>query len=266
VSSQFITGLLFALSLLDDPSTLTLTGEIESAPYIDMTVRALACFGAAPKRSADGRVYTVAGKKAVPLLSPDTLFPEGDFSGAAFPLAAGAVGRRPVTVTGLAVPSLQGDSEILEILTRFGAKVERSADGITVSPAPMRGVEIDAAQIPDLVPILAVVAAAAVGETRIYGAERLRLKESDRLVAVTDLLKTLGADVTETPDGLIVRGGKPLHGGVVNAYGDHRIAMSAAVASLLTDEAVTIPHAECVGKSYPAFFDEVIFPTSREGA
>lgn len=262
VSSQYISGLLFALSLLDAPSTLTLTGKVESAPYIDMTVAALAAFGATPQK-ASGCTYRVPGRTVAPLTSPDTLTVEGDFSGAAFPLAMGAIGPHPVTVTGLALPSGQGDSEILGLLERFGAHVTVDGDSVTVSPAPLHGLEIDARQIPDLVPILAVVATAAEGTTRITGAERLRLKESDRIASTTAFLRTVGGDIAEMPDGLSICGGKKLHGGTVDVCGDHRIAMSAAAAALLTNEAVVIPGAECTQKSYPTFFEEVILSSQE---
>lgn len=264
VSSQYITGLLFALSLLDAPSTLTLEGKVESAPYIDMTVDTLARFGAPPKAQNGKAGFLVAGYSALPLRSPKEITPEGDFSGAAFPLALGAIGTHPVTVTGLTLPSLQGDSAILTLLERFGARVEREANRVTVSPQPLHGIDIDATQIPDLVPILAVVAARAQGTTRITGAARLALKESDRLAAITAFLQTLGGDVTRHADGLTIKGGKPLHGGTVDVCGDHRIAMSAAAAALLTEEPITIPHAECVGKSYPTFFDEAVLATDKE--
>ena len=263
VSSQFVTGLLFALSLARDPSTLTLTGEIESAPYIDMTVNALATFGAAPL-CKDRRVYRMAGSKAAPLITPGTLYPEGDFSGAAFPLAAGAVGAHPVTVSGLDLSTAQGDAAILELLARFGAKVEISPEtgSVTVSPAPLRGIEIDAKQIPDLVPILAVIAAKATGRTVIRGAARLRLKESDRIATTAALLRALGGKVTEADDGLIIDGA-PLTGGTVDGAGDHRIVMSGAIAALFANGAVTVTGAEAVEKSYPAFFELIRNPNER---
>jgi 3-phosphoshikimate 1-carboxyvinyltransferase len=257
VSSQYITGLLLALSLLDKPSTLTLTGKIESAPYIKMTGDTLARFCAAPqKRDA---VYLIGGYKKFPLRSPETLTPEGDFSGAAFPLSLGAVGTHAVTVTGLTFPSLQGDSAILSLLARFGAGVKIKGNAVTVSPAPLMAIDIDATDIPDLVPVLAVVATAASGTTRITGASRLRLKESDRIASTAALLRSLGADVEELEDGFLIRGGKPLHGTRTDTANDHRIAMSAAVASLLTREAVVIPDAECTKKSYPTFFDDLFY-------
>ncbi len=262
VSSQYITGLLFALSLFDEPSVLTLTGTVESAPYIDMTVDMLARFGAMPEKNENR--FLIAGYAKKPLTSPKIIAPEGDFSGAAFPLALGAIGTHAVTVTGLLLPSLQGDSAILKLLARFGAKVEIGENCATVFPAPLKGIEIDAKQIPDLVPILAVVATAAKGVTHITGAERLRLKESDRLSSVTAFLRTLGGDITENSDGLTIVGGKPLTGGTVDVCGDHRIAMSAAAAALLTKEAVTIPDAECVQKSYPTFFEEAVLAIGKE--
>ena len=256
VSSQFITGLLFALSLLNAPSTLTLTGEIESAPYIDMTVNALAAFGATPEHLENGRVYRIPGRLQQPLHSPEVLYPEGDFSGAAFPLVAGAVGDHPVTVTGLDLASSQGDMAILDLLQRFGAKVEKDAENgaVTVFPAPLRGITINAKQIPDLVPILAVIAANAMGKTIITGAARLRLKESDRIATTAALLRALGGCVCETEDGLIVEG-RALTGGTVEGAGDHRIVMSAAIAALCASGDVTILGTEAVAKSYPTFFE-----------
>ena len=259
VSSQFITGLLFALTLTAGCSELVLTGKIESAPYIRMTENALAAFGAAPARSADGRVYALCKK---PLLSPGDLYPEGDFSGAAFPLAAGAVGKHAVTVDGLDLSSAQGDKSILDLLEQFGAKVEKDAanGAVTVSPAPLHGIAIHAEQIPDLVPILAVIAATAQGKTVITGAARLRLKESDRIATTTAMLRALGVPVTESDDGLTVEGAS-LTSGTVAGANDHRIVMSGAIAALVADGAVTLTDAEAVDKSYPAFF-ELLHPST----
>lgn len=253
VSSQFITGLLFALTLTEGTSTLTLTGEIESAPYIEMTVGALAAFGAAPARSSDKRRYRLGGQA---LRSPGELYPEGDFSGAAFPLAAGALGKHPVTVRGLDLASAQGDMAILDLLQRFGANVERDQKNgcVTVSPAPLHGINIDAKQIPDLVPILAVIAATAAGKTVISGAARLRLKESDRIATTAALLRALGGSVEENDDGLVVEGAS-LTGGLVEGANDHRIVMSGAIAALVAQGDVTVTNVDAVAKSYPRFFE-----------
>ena len=252
VSSQFITGLLFALTLTEGCSELALTGKIESAPYIRMTENALAAFGAAPACTADGRLYTLCKK---PLISPGDLYPEGDFSGAAFPLAAGAIGRHAVTVEGLDLSSAQGDMAILDLLEKFGASVEKHPESgaVTVSPAPLHGIAIHAEQIPDLVPILAVIAATAQGKTVISGAARLRLKESDRIATTAAMLRALGVNVEESDDGLTVEG-TSLTGGTVAGANDHRIVMSGAIAALVANGDVTLTDAEAVDKSFPAFF------------
>ena len=143
------------------------------------------------------------------------------------------------------------------LLARFGATVTATEGTVTVSPAPLHGIGIDATDIPDLVPILAVVATGATGETVITGAARLRLKESDRLETTAAMLRAVNADITLTDDGLTIRGCKPLTGGTVDAAGDHRIAMSAAVLSLLTEGPLTLTGAEAVSKSYPTFFKEI---------
>ena len=153
--------------------------------------------------------------------------------------------------------SKQGDRAILELLRRFGAKIDYDLhEGlVTVFPTPLRGISIDAKQIPDLVPILAVLAAVATGRTVITGAARLRLKESDRIATTAAMLRALGGSVTETEDGLVIEGGHGLTGGTVDGAGDHRIVMSAAVAALVADGDVTIAGVEAVAKSYPHFFD-----------
>ena len=260
VSSQFVTGLLFALSLLPYPSTLLLKGEIESVPYINMTLNALSAFKASPIAVGGGRLLGVPGYLAQPLHTPGNINTEGDYSGAAFLLAAGAIGKEPVTVTGLSVPSAQGDMAILSMLDKFGAKIdvdEKSGD-VTVSPAPLHGMKIDAKHIPDLVPILAVVAAVAEGDTEITGAARLRLKESDRIATTAAMLRAIGGEVEEREDGLLIHGGKPLAGGVVDGAKDHRIVMSAAVAASVCEGEVTITDAQAADKSFPSFFKTAI--------
>jgi 3-phosphoshikimate 1-carboxyvinyltransferase len=255
VSSQFITGLLLALSIIEGESRLTIEGRIESLPYINMTLDSLYEFSAEPERIEEN-VFLIHGRKK--LTSPEKLNTEGDWSNAAFALCAGAIcNKSKLSVYGLDPESSQGDKSIIELLVRFGADVRRKGDSFTVRRAPLYGLDIDASNIPDLVPILSVVASCAEGETRIYGAERLRLKESDRLSTTTKMLTALGADVTEAQNGLIIKGGKKLVGGTVSSFGDHRIAMSAAIAALVCDCPVTITEAEAVNKSYPAFFDDL---------
>ena len=246
VSSQFFSGLLFALPLLSGPSELHAATPPESAGYIAMTLAALRRFGIVTEPFPDG--WAIPGGQRY--RSPGAVRAEGDWSNAAFWLAAGALSR-PVTVTGLQAESGQGDRVILEDLRRFGAEVEQNADAVTVRPAPLRGCSLDVRSTPDLAPPLALLAACAAGTTRITGAARLRYKESDRLASIAAALRALGADVRDLPDGLEIAGGR-LTGGTVDACGDHRIAMLAAIASARCD--VRLRGAECVEKSDPHFW------------
>ena len=253
VSSQFISGLLFALAVSGKCGSVTLDGRIESEPYLDLTVDALAQFGVCFVREGNRFVLSSSGG----LHSPANATVEGDWSNAAFPLCMGAIGKHSVTLTGVLGASRQGDRAICEILSRFGATVTSRELETTVSPAPLHGIDVDASQIPDLVPVLAVVASVAEGKTTIYGASRLRLKESDRLKSTSALLLALGAKIEERDDGLVIEGVPSLHGGSVSAFGDHRIAMSAAVASAVCDSPILLDGAEAVAKSYPTFWNDM---------
>ncbi len=259
VSSQFISGLLFALPLLSEDSTVTVTGRVESAPYIDMTVDALARETMAIRGKHD--CFRVTGRRHAlsPDITDDTAAVGGDWSGAAFFLTAGvlAASGHAVRVTGLSPSTRQGDAAIVELLRRMGGCIESDAQGELVAmPSRLHGCVIDATQVPDLVPILAVAASVADGETRITGAARLRLKESDRLKTVSAMLTALGAQMREREDGLCITGVPRLTGGMVDAAGDHRIAMSAAIAATVCDGAVVLAGAESVAKSYPAFWTD----------
>lgn len=251
VSSQYISGLMFALPLTGGESVIELDGEPESEPYINMTVSALKLFGVEVIKN--GTSYRIPGGQQY--RSPGKAEVEGDWSNAAFWLCAGAIGRKPVSVSGMDMSSGQGDRAVAELLARFGADVRTAGGCVTVSPSRLRGIEIDAKNIPDLVPVLAVTAATAEGETRIYNAGRLRMKESDRIASTAALLRNLGAEVHETDDGLIICGGG-LQGGEVSSFNDHRIAMAAAVASCAARGEVIIRESHAVAKSYPAFFED----------
>ena len=250
VSSQFFTGLLLALPLLSAESTLEIEGTLESAPYVEMTEQALALANISVSKKE--KTYQIPGNQSAFL--PEKCAVEGDWSNAAFFLCAGALSQKGVTVHGLRMDSAQGDRAVLDVLRAMGAEVTSSEDAVTVRRKMLRAVQIDASAIPDLIPVLAAAASAAEGETKIYNAARLRLKESDRLKTTAAMLTSLGADVTELTDGLIVRGKESLSGGTAEAFGDHRIAMSAAVASSVCREAVTICGSESVNKSYPQFW------------
>ena len=250
VSSQYLTGLLLALPLLAEPSTISLTTKLESAAYVDITLHALRRFGVSVLVADES--YRIPGGQTIH--SAGELRVDGDWSNAAFFLVAGAIGA-PVRLTGLNLNSPQGDKAILDALLAFGASLKATAKAIFVSPAPLFGCEIDVGETPDLLPILAVLGACANGETRLVNAARLRLKESDRLASVSAMLRALGASVEERADSLIVTGGK-LTGGTVDSCKDHRIAMSAAIASIRCRGEVTILGADAVNKSYPAFFED----------
>ncbi len=234
VSSQFISGLLFALLLLEEPSTITLTGRLESAAYVTMTIRALGLFGVdCPLESG---MFTVPGGRRY--ASPGTAAVEGDWSNAAFWVAANHICGGTLHITGLAPDSPQGDRAALDLAARIGA-------GNAV---------IDCQDVPDLVPVLSVLAAVTPGVTRFVNAGRLRIKESDRLATTAGLLLALGGQAEELPDGLVVTGRERLSGGQVDSANDHRIAMSAAVAALACDGPVVLHGAQAVNKSYPAFW------------
>ena len=253
VSSQFISGLLFALSICEGESKLSLLNKVESAPYIDMTVDALISFGANLSHDKSLNRYYVKGLKK--LRSPKKLTVGGDWSNSAFFLSAGVIGKNAVTVTGLDASSSQGDKKIIDILKQMGAKITCDGNKITAFPSALCGVDIDASQIPDLVPILATVASIADGQTLIYNASRLRLKESDRIESVCSMLTSLGADVNPTSDGMVIRGKRSLKGGKTDSFNDHRIAMSAAIASTVCSESVEVTNFEAINKSYPSFLD-----------
>lgn len=251
VSSQFVSGLLFALPLLEEDSRIVLTSKLESKGYANMTKATLNKFGIAIEEVADG--YIIKGGQKY--RSPQRLDVEGDWSNAAFWICAGALPGSEVLCGGLNEESLQGDKAVISVLKGFGADVAFLKDTAHASGKKLKGQSIDAAEIPDLVPILSVVAAAAEGTTIIYNAQRLRIKESDRLAAMAENLARIGADVTEKKDGLSIRGGKPLKGGVVKGYNDHRIVMSMAIAAKLCQGELIIEGSEAINKSYPQFFE-----------
>ncbi|MBQ9086591.1 MAG: 3-phosphoshikimate 1-carboxyvinyltransferase [Clostridia bacterium] len=253
VSSQFISGLLFAIAVSGKTGNIWIEGSLESAPYLDLTANALNQFGIEVIRHESRlEIRTNRG-----LHSPGEVSVEGDWSNAAFPLCLGVIGKEPVTVFGISPSSRQGDRAVLSLLREFGARIFENGDSVTASPSSLHGISIDASQIPDLVPVLATVASIARGQTVIHHASRLRLKESDRLRAVSSVLNALGASVTETDDGLIIEGVPFLQGGEADSFGDHRIAMSVAIASVCCKDTVILHGADATAKSYPGFWQDV---------
>ena len=252
VSSQYISGLLMALPRLSAGSTLTVTGKLESAAYVAMTEDALHL--SKIEFSKTDNAYTVPGGQKFCL--PARTAVEGDWSNAAFFLCMGALSEEGVTVEGLNLQSSQGDRGVLDVLRRFGAEVTEHGDAVTVRRGTLHGVTIDAAPIPDLIPVLSVVASVAEGETRVENAYRLRLKESDRLKSTANLLRALGGQVEEKEDGLVITGVPALHGGSVETQNDHRLAMSAATAACAATGEITVDNDGCVAKSYPRFWED----------
>lgn len=252
VSSQYISGLLMALPLLIRDSLLMVSGPLESAAYVAMTEDALQLSKLTiPKM---GAMWAIPGQQRCHL--PKRTVVEGDWSNTAFFLCMGALSKEGVTVEGLNLQSSQGDRGVLDVLRRFGAEVTEHGDAVTVRRGTLHGVTIDAAPIPDLIPVLSVIASVAEGKTRVENAYRLRLKESDRLKSTADLLRALGGQVEEKEDGLVITGVSALHGGEVETQNDHRLAMSAATAACAATGEITVDNDGCVAKSYPRFWDD----------
>ena len=261
VSSQFISGLLFALPLLSGNSTLHLIPPVESRSYIDMTRSVQAAFGV-QSHWLDENTLAIPGGQHY---HPCDYTVEGDYSQAAFPAVLGAV-CGGVTITGLAPETLQGDAAILDILRRCGAKFTQTEAGISFEKAPLHGVDIDLADCPDLGPVLMVLGLLCEGTTVIRNAERLRLKESDRIAAMEAELRACGG-VLESEGGTITVHGcaDRLHApaGVLHGHNDHRVVMSLAVLALSTGIPLTVDDAEAITKSWPNFF-EAIKPLGAE--
>ena len=262
VSSQFVSGLLFALPMLEGDSRIIVDGRLESSRYVDMTIKTQRDFGiegTVIEESGKGVVISVRGGQTY--RAPRNYRVEGDWSNAAFWILAGVLGDEPIAIKGLDQDSLQGDKAFAEVLIKAGADIvlppDDSEGRLIASPSrgKLRAFTHDASGTPDLVPALALAASVAEGTSLIHGAARLRIKESDRLRAISSTLGNLGADIEEYRDKLVIRGKKSLGGGTIESFGDHRIAMMGAVASLVCDEKVSLIGADAVSKSYPGFFE-----------
>ena len=261
VSSQFVSGLLFALPLLPGDSTLHLIPPVESRSYIDMTRAVQAAFGVESRWQDENTLVLPGGQS----YHPCDYTVEGDYSQAAFPAVLGAV-CGGATITGLAPDTLQGDAAILDILRRCGARFTRMGDRVTFEKAPLHGVDIDLADCPDLGPVLMVLGLLCEGTTVIRNAERLRLKESDRIAAMEAELRAVGGLVESEGGTITVQGcADRLHApaGVLHGHNDHRVVMSLAVLSLATGIPLTVDDAEAITKSWPNFF-EAIKPLGAE--
>lgn len=256
VSSQFISGLMFACPMAQTDTEITLTTPLESKDYVEMTKAVIAEHGIKVLISEDfGRIYIPSKQK----YEPHNHQVPGDFSSAAFLLAAAAITRSDVSVKNLDYETIQGDKAILDILKQMDAQFRVHPDRVEVESkdAFLEAVDVDARDIPDLVPVCAVLACYAKGTSKIYGAYRLRFKESDRLLSLYLELKKMGANITITEDSLTIEGPSALRGAAIDPHNDHRIAMACAVAALGASDETRIQDAECVRKSYPMFFSDL---------
>lgn len=251
ISSQFVTGLLYALPLLKQDSEIAIVGRLESKPYVDMTISVLQQFGIAIQTVSD-RLYRIPGGQQY---QPCHYAVEGDYSQAAFFLVAGAC-QGGLAVDGLKAGSAQGDRAILDLLMRCGCSITRQGETVSVAADRLCAFSADATDIPDLVPILSVLALHCHGKSVITGVRRLRIKESDRLAAVSEVFSALGGRLQADENQLTLYGPASLHGAEVDSHNDHRIAMATAIAALGAAGPVTLHTAESVKKSYPNFYQD----------
>lgn len=251
VTSQHVTGLLFALPLAGDDTRLVVE-RATSRPYLAMTLRTLEAFGIAIEADADLSMFSVPGRQQYRATSYEV---EGDWSGASCLLVAGAIAGR-VTIDNLDPQSPQADQAILDVLRRAGASLTIDGHAVTVGQGALAAFEWHAGDAPDLVPALVALACHCAGASRITGITRLRHKESDRVSALVEMFRGIGGEVATDGDALVVAGG-PLRGGTAETRHDHRIAMAASVAALRTARGVTLDDSACVDKSYPHFFDDL---------
>jgi len=251
ISSQFFSGLMFALPTIKEDSTITINGKLESKSYIDLTIDVLDQFGIEIKEIENG--YFIEGNQKY--MATDYKV-EGDYSQAAFFLSAGTF-NESISIHGLNHESLQGDMEIIDILQSMKAKIIFEEEGYISTFSSTKGTTIDLSNCPDLGPILALMGALSTGTTKLINAERLKIKESDRISSTVTTLKKLGANIESTDDTITIKGRKWLDGDVsLDSYNDHRIAMMIAIAATKCKKPIILTNPGCVNKSYPGFFDD----------
>lgn len=249
ISSQYISGLMLAAPLLDGDTEIIPTTALESVGYIDMTVDAVKGQGVGVEETEKG--WKISADQSY---KPRDIKIEGDWSQAAFFMSAAAIGG-DIRVHGLDFASKQGDMAALDVFAAFGADISIEGDVLHIRKGELRGIEVNAADIPDMVPAIAATAAFASGKTVIHSAERLRIKESDRIKTTIAALNALGIKTEERPDGMMIYGGRP-KGGTVDGANDHRIVMAFSVAAAFAEGESVITGAEAINKSYPEFFED----------
>ena len=252
VSSQFVTGLLFTLPNMDFDSKIIIEGYLQSKPYVDITLEVLKNSGIEIVNN-NYESFEIKGNQK---FKADKFFAQGDYSQVAFFLVAGCFAGG-IECTNMEPCSLQGDRVIVDILRQMGADITATDRGFKVAKSNLKSIgTIDATDFPDIVPILSLACALAEGTTIINGIERLRIKECDRAFATVDVLSKLGADICQKDGALVINGKKELTGGRVSSFNDHRMAMTASVASLVSKDAVIIEDAMSINKSYPSFYED----------
>ncbi|MFQ6085491.1 MAG: 3-phosphoshikimate 1-carboxyvinyltransferase [Candidatus Bathyarchaeia archaeon] len=255
VSSQFVSGLLFACPLAQESTKLTITTELESKPYVHMTLQTANQFGIHLEVDDGLKSYSIPPNQEY---HPTDFSVEGDFSAAAFLMAAAVVTNSSIKITNLARNSLQGDKAIIDILESMGVQLEVSEDFVKIERgAELRGTRINVKDTPDLAPICAILAPFAEGRTEIVGGKRLRIKESDRLEALYKGLVRMGAKIKASEDGFVIEGATRLRGTSLDPKNDHRIAMAYAIAALGADGETRISDPDCINKSYPEFLRDL---------
>jgi 3-phosphoshikimate 1-carboxyvinyltransferase len=254
VSSQFLSGLLLAGPLMEEGLRVKLISTLESRGYVSMTVETMKRHGVSVEVNDDMSFYHVMQGQ---IYKPTEHTIPGDYSSAAFPMAAAAVTRSKILILGLPRDRADPDSVFLDVLSRMGVTTRFTSDALQVEGRALKAVNADITNSPDLGPVIAVLGCYAEGETRITGAGRLRYKESNRLSVIRSELRVLGAEIEEIGSGLLLSGPTSLHGGTVDSHGDHRIAMALSIAALNASGPVLIRNAECVNKSYPTYFDDI---------
>ncbi len=260
VSSQFVSSLIMSSPLTGRRTTVKVNGKMVSKPYVDITTAMMKRFGVSVTSEYhdgdDKEQYRCFFAEPQHYMPTDYKVP-ADFSSAAFPLVAGGLAGC-ISAQGMDLDDPQGDKKILDILKSAGCSVEYGNGTVTCRRnGPLKAVDVDLADIPDLFPVVAVLLSVAKGTSRLYGAPHLRFKESDRIALTEKMLRTLGADIKGTSDGCIINGVERLHGGRVEHCGDHRMFMAAAVASLVSDGLVVMEDDGCWNVSYPGFIEQM---------
>jgi len=255
VSSQYVSGLLFACPRAFEDTEIHVVTPLESKPYVKMTMEVLSTHGIQIDSSPNLQKFHIPARQMY--ASSNHKIP-GDYSSAAFLLAASAITKSKVTLTNLSKKTTQADVAIIQILQEMGVNIKVEENSIEINEGNrLKGINLDASAAPDLVPVCAVLACYAEGQTQISHAERLRIKESDRLLATRSELTKMGANITETNDGLLIQGPSKLRGCTIDPHNDHRIAMACAVAALGAEGVTVIRDSQCINKSYPKFVEDL---------